>query len=333
LKTKPLNNKWSGIDLLEGHALTLAVDALYCEDVFARLDAWASPADLAKSLNLEEDILGVVLEYVYIRTDFLKKQNTEYRCNDNYSNNTYFWSLLDQYVGAYGPNLNCISTLMHNSKDGGALVDRMRHAQAFKNSELSGFPEMTDIVAQAGFGAVLDIGCGNAGLLTALAQMHPQFKAWGVDSSSQMCGNARAQIAQLNLTDRVQIYQSDAKNISAILSEKSRAQIQAIIVSSLLNEFFFKTPEPAIEWLKELRSIFPGRILIVADYYGKLGKNSPGATRLSLLHDFVQLLSAQGIPPSNKEGWNEIYQQAGCKLSQAIEFEDEFPRFIHFVIL
>jgi hypothetical protein len=71
--------------------------------------------------------------------------------------------------------------------------------------------------------------------------------------------------------------------------------------------------------------------VLVHDYYGRLGTGVPGASRHTLLHDYAQLISGQGIPPPALGDWGLIYKDAGYRLVHALE-DRATTQFIHIVI-
>ena len=75
-----------------------------------------------------------------------------------------------------------------------------------------------------------------------------------------------------------------------------------------------------IAWLASLKSAFPGRTLLISDYYGGHpgGGQKPRKPDIAL-HDFAQLISGQGIPPPNLKAWRKIYHMADCAMVHAVE--------------
>jgi hypothetical protein len=88
----------------------------------------------------------------------------------------------------------------------------------------------------------------------------------------------------------------------------------------------------AVKWLRGLRQVLPGRPLLIADYYGRLGQKRVRLSRETLLHDFAQVISGQGVPPANASQWRAIYSRAGCQLIHIIE-DKTTTRFIHILRL
>lgn len=326
---------WGIFDLVEGFALANVIDALQTTGILDELTQWRTIKDLAHTADLNPEILSVVLEYACTRTDIVEKnqEDRRYRLTPRYENRVWLTYLLDQYLGAYRQNMNDLPSILRDPGLGVALKNEERHAAAFRRVELSGFPELVHIIAQIGFTGILDIGCGNAGLLTSLARVNPAFRGWGMDANPHMCAEATARVEDLGLSDRIMIVHGDVRSGPPAVAEEDEANIQAVTASSLLNEFFGSGIDRAVEWVSAVRTKFPGRVLLVADYYGSLGNADFLPSRHGCLHDFVQCLSGQGIPPDTAKDWEEIYERSGCDLIQSIELPGEIRRFIHLVSL
>jgi hypothetical protein len=72
------------------------------------------------------------------------------------------------------------------------------------------------------------------------------------------------------------------------------------------------------------------------DYYGKLTrlKRVGLKYRHTQVHDLIQVLTAQGVPPRNLEGWTSIYRRAGCLFEHAYEGDSQgIEWFVHVVKL
>jgi hypothetical protein len=54
--------------------------------------------------------------------------------------------------------------------------------------------------------------------------------------------------------------------------------------------------------------------LLVADYYGLVRSGERIGPQEIALHNFVQAVSGQGVPPGSIAGWQQVYNAARCKL-------------------
>ena len=129
-----------------------------------------------------------------------------------------------------------------------------------------------------------------------------------------MCRIARQKIAAARLRTRIQIICGDACRVGGHFDSRVRDGIEALQSSGLLNELFRNDNSQVVRYLKRLKRWFPGRRLFVVDYYGKLTR-APIVGRKyqhTLIHDLIQVLSAQGVPPADLREWIKIYENAGC---------------------
>lgn len=61
-------------------------------------------------------------------------------------------------------------------------------------------------------GSVLEIGCGTARNLIAVARRWPGVRCYGIDISEAMLATARAKVAASGLSDRIELAQGDASS-------------------------------------------------------------------------------------------------------------------------
>jgi SAM-dependent methyltransferase len=320
----------SVLDVVEGFHLTQAIAVLHEAGVLDPLERPCGVHEMAAKHGWDPGMLRTVLEYVACRTGLLVREGTRYRTTGRYDADARF--LLDQYVGAYGPCVLRIASVLCDPGAGAAAVDRERHARAFAQLDRTGFEALPDVILQLELNHLLDLGCGSGSLLLALAERNPEFTGWGVDANPAMCSNARRRIRAADAQGRIRILKGDCRNPGDAIPAKLRTKIHTVSAVSLLNEFFGSGDAGAVEWLRRLRNLLPGRACLVSDYYGRLGQTNRRSPPLTLLHDFVQALSGQGIPPANLAAWKRIYSAAGCTFVHAIE-DHGGTCFVHIVRL
>jgi SAM-dependent methyltransferase len=171
-------------------------------------------------------------------------------------------------------------------------------------------------------------------LLLTLARQVQDFVGWGIDANPAMLRLARARAKADGLQTRVRFIRDDARNLKAIPAD-IRTQVGSVLACNIANEMFSDGDATAVRWLKNLRRLFPGRPLLIQDYYGLLGQKKTREIlreRETLLHDFVQLISGQGIPPATARHWQAIYKKAGSTLVHITE-DTSTTRFIHILRL
>ena len=327
------SDRWQTFDLVEAFQLAQAVAALHDLGVMAMLEKPSTAEEFAAKCRLDPDLLRGTLEFVAARTNLLRKSAAgRFVITRNYAAESKFF--LDLYVGAYGGNAVGLKKVLRNPSSAPAMVDRAHHAQAFAAVDGRALGILPELIRQLGFEQMLDIGCGNGELLLALARKDSNFRGWGIDSNRAMLDVAQARIHRSRLEKRLLLFEGDCRNLKASLPARVRAGIRSLTACNVANEMFYDGQRQCIQWLQQLRKLFPGRPLLILDYYSRLGKKSPYGPmeRKTLLHDYAQLISGQGIPPASAREWRALYSQAGCRLIHIIE-DNATTRFIHLLRL
>jgi SAM-dependent methyltransferase len=324
----------SVFDLVEAFQLSHAVVTLHNLELFTALKQPATVDELSIRHGLDVGLLRGMLEYVTARTDLLRKSGDKFVTVRGYSDKARF--LLDLYAGAYGGNAAKLAELLRNPSLAPNAVDLVRHARAFDVVDGSTLGVLPELIRRLEFNHVLDLGCGNGALLLELARIDSGFVGWGIDLNPAMCRVAQARIRAARCGKRVHVLKGDCTKLSSALPTKVSVMIGSVTACHVANEMFAEGHSRAITWLRGLRRVLPGRPLLIADYYGRLGQKrgrlgrQPG--RATLLHDYAQLISGQGVPPAGAAEWRSIYSHAGCRLVHIIE-DKATTRFIHILRL
>ena len=147
---------------------------------------------------------------------------------------------------------------------------------------------------------------------------------------------AQGRIREAGAWRRIKLLHGDCAELSSALPEKVKSEVGAVSACNVANEMFATGHSRIVKWLRDLRKTLPGRPFLLVDYYGRLGqkqfsKGTP-ALNATLLHDYAQVISGQGVPPANLKEWRSIYKRAACRLIQV--FEDKATtRFVHLLSL
>lgn len=324
----PAPKRWSALDLVEGLHLGHAVGALQGLGLLSSMTKATSSDRLSANHGLDPEVLRGLLEYVALRTDLIRKTRKGFITSAHCSRQARF--LLDLYACAYAGNASHLATLLRTPAIAAASVDRIAHLRAFETAGPSAIGVTPAILRQLGFNYILDIGCGTAALLRDLAAHDKHFIGWGIDSNALMCKVARSEIRKAGLAQRVKVFTGDGKKPSPFLSVDVLSQVRTVTACQFVNELFRGGTMQAQQWLRRVRRLLPGRVLVIADYYGQLGNRVKTIHRETLLHDYVQLISGQGVPPPNVSAWRRLYRASECKLFHVIE-DKTTTLFIHFI--
>jgi len=317
-------------DLVEGFYLANALAALEHAGILKSLEKPVTLRKLAATHRVDCTILEAALDMLVSRTNLIARRARRYRLTRRYDAGVRF--MLFQYLGAYRRNAVEFGRLLHHPSAASKLIDRAQHAKAFEQIDASSPNVLGDLLLQLGLNHVLDIGCGTGTLLLNLAIRRRDFVGWGLDVNPWMCAAARKRIALERATRRIAIFEGDCRNLQNSLPRPVVGKVRTITSANLVNEFFFRGPDKAVAWLDEVKAMFPGRTMLIADYCGGLGTRAKSRAPEVMLHDFMQVISGQGTPPDNRAAWKNIYDRARCDLVHRLELRDS-SFFIHILRL
>lgn len=325
------------LDVLEGFYLAHIVHHFHRSGLLECLVEPRSAEWLARRFDYDPPLLSALLQYVAQRTDILTCNiQNKYRLKALYSDYYFLGFQMDKFLGAYGPTVERVEASLRRRSLGRDFVNRKREAEAYHRIQSPPNAIVLEVARKHRIPSVLDLGCGPATLLTTLAATDRRFRGWGIDASMAMCRIARRRIAEARLEDRIRIICADARTVDRLLPKQERLKIEALHCKGLLNELFRHGSDEAAAYLRRLKRLFAGRLLFVVEYYGKLTRVKAPASRYghTLLHDLIQVLTSQGVPPGDLAGWADVYAQGGCSLEHAYEGDSQgIEWFVHLVRL
>jgi SAM-dependent methyltransferase len=311
--------------MLCGYQVAHATFALHTLGVLATMTTPKSASELASEHGLQENTLRPLLDLISFKTTLVARDQAGYWVTADYTAETRF--AIEQYMGAYGRNTVELASVLRDPSRGPELVDAAAHAEAYANFGRAGLGLAAHLVAQLGFRSVLDIGCGPGLTLIELARGNPDFIGYGLDMNPHMLALGRRRVQAAGLSDRITLVEGDAAAVAS-LSVAGVETIDCVLMGSVLNGYFDGGTAGVVSVLSGVRQRFPERAFIVADYYGALGRQEPPWVLRTIIHDFVQIASTQGVPPENSGGWASIYEAAGCLLIHIVETHDA-TGFVH----
>lgn len=323
---------WTAYDLSEGFFLAHAFATVERLGILESLKTPTTAQAVAKKYRVDERVLDAILQMLTLRTTLLRYISGKYVLTEDFGRVARFYFL--QYVGSYGANARALEEILKNPTLAGSYVDREQHKRAFEQTASWGNNPLAKALVDRQVNDVVDIGCGTASLLLYLASINKGFRGWGIDSNPWMCREAKKRVAQAGARDRIEIFSGDSRDLSGSRLARVASKVEVLTATGVANEFFSDGITYAADWLANIKAMFPGRTMYIADYYGQLGFRRGSLTRGIALHDFVQVISGQGVPPPSLAAWKQVYRAAGCKLIETIPMEHpKASNFIHVVAL
>jgi SAM-dependent methyltransferase len=329
--------KHDTLSIIEGFYLAEITYQFHKIGLLQSLTHDRSLKNLARQFRYDERALAAVLEFLYQSTDILVRNGTgRYLLKRKYRNFYFLGFQLEKFIGAYGPTVMKLGESLRSPRLGRGFVAREIEARAYRTIASPPNPVVLELAKKLKLKSILDLGCGPATLLTELCRRDSHCLGWGIDESAEMCRVARRRIGHAHLAARIRVVHGDARNLSRYFDRSVRTKIEALQSKGLFNELFRAGNSQAIRYLKKLKRWFPGKLLFVVDYYGKLTRvpNIKREYQHTLVHDLIQVLTAQGVPPANLKGWAALYGRAGCYLEHAYEGDSQgIEWFVHVVRL
>lgn len=323
------------LDVVEGFYLSHIVYHLHRQGVFASLSGKKTVTEIADELGYDRALFSALLDFVYQTTDILRRSRSDrYSLNSKYLSYQRLGFHLDKFIGTYGPAFTQLEASLHSPTLGSAFVNKEMLTQAFMRLETPGISFNAHLLREWNVKSLLDLGCGPATLLMELCLADPSFRGWGVDESTSMYTAAVERVATAGLANRIHVIQADVRQLATHIPPNLRDEIGALYGRSLLNEFFRLGSAEAVSFINDLKKLFPGRLLFVMDYYGKLTHTRSISLRYqhTLIHDLAQAVSAQGVPPPDLQTWAMIYDAAECSILHAYEGENDGIRWFAHVV-
>lgn len=284
-----------------------------------------------RKVTIKPEHLEQLLLVLAENTHIIKKQrNGKFVLSDAYQHYPLLGFHTDKLLKAYGHPALAKNKfrLQINEKE---FADAYKKVYPFQNWQF-----LLDMIKDWPVNHLLDLGCGMGKLAVEFCKQDKKHTAAGIDAGKEMCLAARGFIRKEKLGSRAKIFCEKAEAFHRVLPATVIERTDIIVASNLLNEFFSGDGTAVVALLKQLKKYFPGKPLLVVDYYGILGtpRHADAGLRHNYVHDMIQLFSGQGVPPASRKHWGKIYRRAGCTLEAVSEGRSQGVNwFVHLVWL
>lgn len=273
-----------------------------------------------------------MLQLVADRTDILVKKKNGYHLAPAYQGYTSLAYHIDKLVDSYGNfDFTNHTRILQLNKP------------AFASAKEKTLPHydyalLNAVLNQVDGHHILDLGCGMGGLMISYCLGNAEVrKATGIDNNKGLSVRGNRLFEKEGLKNKARIYFGDVLKTEEVIPKKILADIDIVVANNFMNELFGGGRQKPFEsLLRVLKRKFPGRYLVIMDYYGVFGtaKKDDPLLQHNYVHDVIQLFSGQGVPPPDYKSWNRYYKKTGCRLLHVYEGTDTgISWFIHVVAM
>lgn len=309
------------LPIIRGYCTTVSLWALFDTGVMDELSRGAaSSSELAGKLDLEERILGYVLDYLDL-VHVLKRDR-----ESRYSLDRLGEALVREPRGVfdlacgYEPVLGELAGLLKGEKTFGRDVTRERRFLASGEGALGlqlPFPVLADMVKRGNFRGVLDLRCGHLEFLFTLCRADPDVRCYGIDPSQDTVEHARERLADSPFKDRITVEHGDLFAIDGFLERWT--DVDVMTAYDTFHEHLIDGKEKIEELLRRCHERFPNVGLIVAEFcrqpHDRLRKRPTAFVEHHLWHNLTNqvLLSA--------DEWRDLFRRAGYRIEDERVFD------------
>lgn len=302
-----------GRKIERGFFMTRVINALFniaFFDEFSKKDVvylW----DFASEKKIDLPTLETLCEYLY-SLRILKRINEGYALDRNGSLISFAMRGTFDLIFGYENMMHELEPLLRKEKNYGQEIKRngafvaQGSGQAAK---LLPFPVVADMILRENYKRPLDLACGNGDFLISLCKQKRTIVGHGVDISSEALHEARTNIRNHGLEDRIQLYQGDIFDLERMRGSIANADVATAFY--ILHEFLWPDSTKAIKFLASFRKFFKSKPLIVCEMMQQQPDILRKKPSLHLEYQLLQSLSQQGL--AKREGWLAIFKKAGFK--------------------
>jgi 2-ketoarginine methyltransferase len=212
----------------------------------------------------------------------------------------------DLFIGGYGRTVTQLDRFLTDGPDESAREFEFVAKGSGELADLDALPLVKDLFSQLKWTprSILDLGCGDAGFLSAIVNLRPDSTGLGIDPSLESISAANRLVTQHGLQDRILLVQASATRFDI------PGNIDCVIFAFVLQEIIGQRgPDAVISLLKETRRRAPAaRILVVEEeprVPDRMVGDDPYATGYYNPYYLLQTLTRQQLLKRNE--WYELF--------------------------
>ncbi|MGY0057704.1 SAM-dependent methyltransferase [Streptomyces sp. LZ34] len=218
-------------------------------------------------------------------------------------------------AGGYGDALNTLDTLLAKERKFGADVERDLRWVAVGSALIGAADlrtELMEILHSIEFDTIADIGCGNGHFLIDLCRA-TDADGVGYDISPASCAEARQEVAEAGLADRIGIVEVDATDVDNV---PRLEEVQLVIAFFFMHEVLEHGHDTLVHYLSGLcRRLPPGAHVLTAEI-APPERSENTAEYFSPEYVYTQALMSQHM--MSGEDWGEAFTKAGFEVARIV---------------
>jgi SAM-dependent methyltransferase len=225
-------------------------------------------AELAEECDLEIGLLEGALDYLTFSDIVLSKtgeryalteQGREWLGQDATLNITYM-------MAAYAPQLEQLVPALRRQKRYGRDFVRSGSLLAFASwkGARSTYPWIVQEMRSLGVSVATDLGCGVGGLLVDFCKLDPAFRGVGVDIDHDAVGQARRNVREQGLANRIRIIHGDLARPETFAGEIETTQ--AFNALGIVHELLRDGEDAVAHMFSRMKELFPGRYFFLGEF-------------------------------------------------------------------
>lgn len=293
---------------------------------------------IAEQCNLDANILDGSLNFFYHADKILIKNDNRFSLSEHGENWLFTNTVLTMSYGLVGA-ASCLYTelvpCLRKGKKYGVDFERRGDlvAKGSYYTSCGNYPWIISELKRLGVKSVADMGCGAAKVLIDFCKIDPDIKGVGLDISPEALAEARHNIEQEGLSERIALVEADLAEPEKY-SEKLK-DVDALNAIMVLHEFLRDGEEAVIKLLQELKKEFSGRYL----FLGELNPLTDEEYQNIPYYDRIHMLCNQYITHhvtggqallTKKEQWLSIFKKAGIEVHKV---KDDFSsRLVEYIL-
>ena len=224
-------------------------------------------------------------------------------------------------VGGYGEFFRELGMLATNDtpwshlRDGGFVALGSDQASSAFMRDI-----LFDVLDNLSFSRVADFGCGNAGRLIEFCERYPHISAVGIDINRDAINLARENIANHNMTNKIEIYCENILNFINNSNVRDRLKDVEVVTSFMMLHDLFNIDNLKETLFDRLRAAFPAvKYFVIADTV-RMPKQE-NLMDLPIFNIGFELLHGyMNVKIHNKKSYDKAFAAAGLVIEKCLPF-------------